>query len=126
MIDKIGFIVLALLLFATFNGVILKWHNLFLPRTPFADPELEHRRQNCIKSWNKWWHRNALAIRVSLWIAIWLVSENWLVTILIIIADCLWYPILINLINCWKWYHIGTTAWWDIQIRKLFPKINFD
>jgi len=124
MIDKIGFIVIALILFGVFNGLIIKWRNLSLPSIPLVDELKEKLRQRDIKLWNKWWHRVALSLRICLWISIWMITLNWYITIPIIIIDCIAYPIIINLINYLKWNHIGTTAKTDILIRKTITLIK--
>lgn len=103
MIDQIGFIVIALLLFIVFNGLIIKWHN-----AKEIDKEF----------WNKWWHRAAIAIRVCLWFAVWMVTSNWYIFLGVIAIDCILYPIGINVINGLKWYYVGTTSKIDILIRK--------
>jgi len=103
-INMIGFIIIALILFMCFNGLIIRWHN-----------EIQ---ANTKAMWSKWWHRCALAIRVCLWLSIWLITFNWFIFIGVIIVDSILYPILINLINGLKWNYIGTTSSIDKLIRK--------
>lgn len=104
MIDKIGFIIIALLLISPFMGLILKWHN---------EPNVNFKAY-----WSKWWHRIALAIRVCLWLSVWMLTANWILTLVVVIIDCIAYPIIINLINGWKWYYLGSTSKIDILIKK--------
>ena len=105
MVDTIGFIVIALILFMCFNGLIVRWNNEIKPNRKLM--------------WSKWWHRTALLIRICLWLSIWMVTSNWYIFLSIIIIDCILYPILINLINGLKWYYVGTTSKTDILIRKI-------
>lgn len=111
MIDRLGFIIIALVLFMAFNGLIIKWYS-----AKEIDKEF----------WSKWWHKCALAIRVCLWLAIWMITSNWFIFIGVIVADSILYPILINLINNLKWYYVGTTSTIDKFIRKVFHTIKFD
>ena len=124
MIDTIGFLVITLILFWIFNGLTVKWNLLHLPTKPLEDVELEKLRQRDIKLWSKWWHRVALVIRVCLWLSIWMITLNWILTLIIIVIDCIGYPITINLINGLKWNFIGTTAKTDILITKTITLIK--
>ena len=122
MIDKIGFIVIALILFWCFNGLMLRWHNLHLPITPLKDIDAENRRQGLIEMWSTWWHRASLAIRVCLWLSVWLITSNWYIFIGVIIFDSIGYTIVINLINKWKWNYLGTTSKIDVLIKSIIAK----
>ena len=103
--QSIGFVIIVLILFMCFNGLIIRWNN---------ESDINKK-----KMWSKWWHRCAFVIRACLWLTIWMVTFNWYIFIGVIIADCILYPILINLINNLKWNYIGTTSKTDILIRKI-------
>lgn len=105
MIDLLGFLVITLMLFMCFMGLIIRWNN-----EPIIDKK---------EMWSMWWHRNALAIRVCIWLEVWLISLNWFIFLGVILIDCITYPIVINLINGLKWNYLGNTAKIDILIKKI-------
>lgn len=127
MINIVISLIVALILVPVMHGVFLKWHNLYLPLTPLKDIKLEAKRQAEIYSFGVVWHRVALGLRLSLWLALWFATErNYWITGIIIVATSIAYPIIINLINGWKWYFVGTTSLTDRIIRKVLFFVNFD
>lgn len=124
-IDIIAFSVIALILLAAMHGVFIRWHNTHGTPVPYADPQLEELRQAAIKRWSKVWHKLALAVRVFIWLIVWLVCRDWLIFSLVVVLTAFEYNISINLINNLKWYYVGTTSMTDQLIRKLLPFINW-
>jgi len=117
----------ALILFASIHGVFIRWHNLHLPYTPLKDAEKEKLRQAYIKRSSKLWHRLSLALRIFIWLIVWFVSNgSYWITVPVIVITAVSYPVIINLINRWKWYYVGKTALTDRIIRMVFYKVNFD
>jgi hypothetical protein len=116
--------VCVLIVFACFNGVIVRWQITDGSSLPLPDAFEEKVRQANIKRWLKLWHRLGLGLRVAIWLIIFFESDrNYILTGGIMFADCVTFPVLINLINNLPFYFVGTTADTDILIRKMFPKI---
>jgi hypothetical protein len=112
MIDIIICAVMALILFGTFNGVVIKWHNAEADKKQF---------------WSTWWHRIGLVMRAFILLIVWLISAHSLLIFgIVFVLTTIEYNISINLINDLKWYYVGTTAKTDILIRKIFSFIDFD
>lgn len=93
-------IILCIVLFAAWNGLVIKWYNT-------KDPY-----------WSKWWHGIGLAIRIALVFIMYIVS-GWLLAIIAAVLAGIVYNIIINLIIGKKWYYVGTTSVIDRWIRKI-------
>jgi hypothetical protein len=119
--------IMALLLFAAFNGLIIKWFNTKGAPARLLTDEAEKLRDRDLRMWSKWWHRCGLAIRVFIWLIVFFITnKDYTISGIVILADWILFPVITNLINNLKWYFVGTTAKTDILIRKMFPFINFD
>jgi hypothetical protein len=105
-------IVTALVMFAAYGGLIIRWER---------EKDIDKK-----SFWSKCWHRIGLGLRIMLWLAIFLASNrSYADTGMIIVLSILEYNISINLIIGLKWWSVGTTAETDKLIRKLFPHINW-
>ena len=119
--------IMALVLFGAFNGLIIKWYNTKGGPARLLSEEAEKLRDRDLRLWSKWWHRCGLAIRVFIYMIVFFTTaRDYMVTGIILLADCILFPVIINLINNLKWYYVGTTAKTDILIRKIFSFVNFD
>ena len=93
-------ILLIVLLFATWNGLTIKW---YLTRMP---------------EWSTYWHILGFIIRITL---VALIYPNWL--FMLIYANVAWtvYDIIINLFMGQSIFYVGKTSWFD----KTFGKYLF-
>ena len=98
------------LLFTLFNVLIIKWKNA----TPDESGKI-----------SKLWHKVGFIIHFFIVLQLFL-AGGWLWGIIGFFTVWFIHNIIIAVGLGKKWYYVGTTSWFDIQIRKIFKNINFD
>lgn len=108
---EIIILLIILILFSIFNGLIIKW-------------KLSDNITKTTKL-SKQWHGVVLMIHILSILLLYLlggllwgiigIGINWII-----------HNIIIALMLKQKWYYVGKTAWFDKMIRKILPFINFD
>jgi hypothetical protein len=99
------------ILFTIFNGLIINW-------------KLSNNSDVSSKI-SKKWHKVGFFIHVLIVIQLFLLG-GWTWSVIGFFVVWIIHNIIIAIQMGQKWYYVGKTAWFDIQIRKIFKNINFD
>lgn len=95
-----------ILLTAIWNGLVIKWG-------------LAKDKATVVKE-SKLWHGIGFLIRGLLVLLAYLTTHNFWITFAVAFICWLPYNMIINKLNDWDWFHIGTTSTIDKLIRKIF------
>lgn len=100
-------IFITILLFAAWNGYVIQW------------------KLTGKAIWSRRWHAVAFIVKMPLVAVVW-INSTWWMAIIAGFLSWVIYNIIIALIMGKKWYYIGNSAWFDIQVRKLLSFVDFD
>jgi len=100
-------ILISLLLFALWNGLVIKW------------------KLSGDQKYSRYWHIVAFLVKLPL-VAVVFIASDWYFALVAGFVCWIPYNVIIALVIGQRWYYVGKTAWFDIQIRKLLPFIKFD
>jgi len=120
MITLLAFFSIISILFSVFNGIVINWKQTL----PVSDKATE-ADYNKVKRLSWVWH-GVGAIFHFILIMMFAFVGGWIWMLVGLFLNWIGHNIIIALIMGQKWYYVGTTAWFDKQIRKLLPFINFD
>ena len=95
-------IALVVLLTAVWNGLVIKWYNT-------KD-----------QKYSKMWHGVGFVVRGLLVLLAYLTTFNFWITFALAFICWMPYNIIINKLNDWGWFYIGTTSTIHKLIRKIF------
>jgi len=98
------------ILFSIFNGLIINWRSA--------------TGEDAIRL-SKKWHKVGFLIHMLIVAEIFLLG-GWIWGIVGFFTVWIIHNIIIAIQMGQKWYYVGTTSWFDRQIRKIFKNVNFD